>query len=79
MAGKGATCISTRRGARGGVGVTELGGKEPTYTYIDDWIVAVRWPGDVEDLGVLPDSCEDYNWVDDEDKVFDIMTEDFIQ
>ena len=54
-------------------------GKGATYTYIDDGILAVRWSGDVEDSGVLPDSYEDYDWVDDEDEVFDILTEDSIQ
>ena len=53
-------------------------GREPTYAYIDDGIVAVTWIGDVEYIGVLPNNCEAYAWLDDEDDVLDIMPDVFI-
>ena len=53
-------------------------GRGATYTYIDEGIAPVRWLGDVEYMGVLPDNYEDYDWVDDEDETLDIMTDEFI-
>ena len=54
-------------------------GREPTYAYIDDGVVAVKWTGDVENIRVLPNSNEEYDWLDKEDDVLDIMTYDFIR
>ena len=54
-------------------------GRESTYAYIDDGIVAVTWIGDVEYIGVLPNNCEAYAWLDAEDDVLDIMAYDFIR
>ena len=58
---------------------TRSWGREPTYAYIDDGIVAVKWTGDVEYIGVLPDNYEEFDWLDEEDDVLDIMTDDFIR
>ena len=43
-----------------------------TYAYIDDCIVGVKWTGDVEYIGVLPNNYEEYNWVAEEEDVLDI-------
>ena len=79
MAPKGATCISVyKERPPGWYRWNRTLGRETTYTYIDDGIVAVRWAGVVEFMGVLPHNYEDYNWVDFEDETLDIMTDDFI-
>ena len=54
-------------------------GREPTYAYIDDGIVAVKWTGDVEYIGVLPDNYEDFDWLDEEDDVLGTLTDDVIR
>ena len=54
-------------------------GSEPCYAYIDDGVVAAKWTGDVEYTNVLPDNDEEYNSLDEEDDVLDIMTYDFIR
>ena len=53
--------------------------QEPTCAFIDDGIVAVKWSGDVEYISVLPNNYEEYDWLDEEDDVLDIMTYDFIR
>ena len=58
---------------------TRSWGREPTYAYIDDGIVAVKWRGDVEYMGVLPNNYEEFDWLDTEDDVLGIMTDDFIR
>ena len=54
-------------------------GQGTTYAFIDDGIVAVQLSGDVEYMGVLPNNYEEYDWLDDEDDVLDIMTDDFVR
>ena len=54
-------------------------GREPTYAYIDDGIVAVKWTNDVEYIGVLPNNYEEFGWLDTEDDVLEIMTDDFLR
>ena len=68
-----------RRGFPGGTSGIGFWGREPTYAYIDDGIVAVKWTSDVEYIGVLPDNYEEFDWLDEEDDVLDIMTDDFIR
>ena len=53
-------------------------GREPTFAYIDVGIVAVKWIGDVEYMGVLLNNYEEFDWLDTEADVLDIMTYDFI-
>ena len=53
-------------------------GREPTYAYIDEGIVAVQWIGDVDYIGVLPYNFEEYDWLGDEYDVLEIMTDEFI-
>ena len=54
-------------------------GREATYTYIDDGVVAVKWVGqEVEYIGVLPRNYEEYDWEDAEDETVEIMTDYFI-
>ena len=54
-------------------------GREATYTYIDDGVVAVKWVGqEVDYMGVLPHNYEEYDWANDEDEPVEIMTDDFI-
>ena len=53
-------------------------GREATYTYIDDGVVAVKWVGqEVEYMGVLPHNYEEYDWEDTKDETTEIMTDDF--
>ena len=54
-------------------------GREPCYAYIDEGIVAVKWRGDVEYMGDLPDNYEEFDWLDTEDDVLDLMIYDFIR
>ena len=58
---------------------TRSWGREPTYAYIDDGIVAVKWSGDVEYMGVLHHNYKEYNWLNEKDDVLDLMTYDFIR
>ena len=59
---------------------TRSWGREPTYAYIDDdGIVAVKWTGDVEYIGELPNNYEEFDWLGDEDDVLLNMTDDFIR
>ena len=39
----------------------------------------MKWTGDVEYIGVLPNNYEEFDWLDTEDDVLDIMTFDFIR
>ena len=54
-------------------------GREPTYAYIDDGVVAAKWTGDVEYMGVLPNNYGEPDWLDTEDDVLDKMTCDFLR
>ena len=54
-------------------------GREPCYAYIVYGIVAAKWRSDVEYIGVPPDNYEEFDWLDTEDDVLDIITYDFIR
>ena len=75
---QGATCISTRRGARDGIGGTELGeGNRRIRTSMtgsspySGWARSCIWVFWLHNY-------EEYDWEDDEDKTVEIMTDDFI-
>ena len=46
-------------------------GRKPTYAYIDDGILALKWIGDVQYIGVLPNNYEAYDWLHEQDDVLD--------
>ena len=54
-------------------------GREPTFAYIDVGIVAVKWIGDVEYIGVLLHNYEEHDWLEDEYDVLEIITDDFTE
>lgn len=54
-------------------------GREPASAYIDNGIVAVKWTGNVEYIGVLPNNYEEFDRLLEEDDVLDIMTYDFVR
>ena len=54
-------------------------GREPTSAYIDAGVVAVKRTSNLEYIGVLPNNYEEFDWLDTEDAVRELMTYDFIR